>query len=164
MSDSKSTHYYKSHPMPVSSFIKIDAPNEGDELSLVLQVGAYYYSKTQDETYEVVRLLEDRMDSVHFQVISVLDTIPKLEDVTLLKPVILHLPLPLEYFFGAHLNYIGTSPLVSEDLEGYKLYLDQLDFFDTRAEDMVSDLIRQSKKKPLSPVRMQYHNGEVKLS
>lgn len=164
MSDSESTPYYKSHPMPVSSFIQIDTPNEGDELSLVLQVGAYYYSKTLDETYEVVRLLEDRADSVHFQVIRVLDTIPTLEDVALLKPVILHLPLPLTYFFGAHLTYIGTSPLVSEDLEGYKLYLDQLNFFDTRAEDMVSNLIWQSKKKPLSPVHMQYHNGEVELS
>lgn len=164
MSDSESIPYYKSHPMPVSSFIKIDTPNESDEINLVIQVGAYYYSNVNDETYEIVRLLEDRADSVHLQLIGVVSTIPALEDVRGLKPVILHIPLPLEYFFSANLVYIGPAPLTREDLEGYKLYLDQLDFFKTRAEGMVSNLIRQSKKKPLSPIRLNYHNGEVEYS
>jgi len=151
--------------MPVSSLIKIDTPNEGDELSLILQSGAYYYSRNRrDKTYEVVRLLEWRADSCHFQVIGMLDAVPTLEDTKALGPIMSHIPLALEYFLSAHLTYIGTASLTNEDTEGYKVYLEQLEFFNTRAEGVVLDIILKSKKKPLSPVRIKYHNGEVEFS
>ena len=164
MSDSESIPHYKAHPMPVSSFIKLDTPNEGDELHLVLQVGAYYYAETKERTYEIVRLLEHRADSIHFQVIGVVDRIPMLEGVIALRPMMLHIPLPVTYLLSVHLIYIGATPLTDEDLEGYKLYLDRLDFYRARAESMISDLIWQSKKKSLAPVHIKYHNGEVEFN
>jgi len=161
MSESESIPDYKFNPMPVSSFIQTSVPKEGDELDLTVQVGAYYYSQIRSDSYEVVRLLESRADSCHFQVIGVIDSLPTLEMAIGQIPTMLHIPLGLEYFFSAQLVYMGTAPLTDEDFLGYRLYLEDLEWSEARIDGTISDLIGQSKEKPMSPEHMTYHYGEV---
>ena len=112
------------------------------------QFGAYYSIQSR-KGYEIIRLLDLPGDSYHCQIISwELSTIPSIEQVKDMKPVILHVPMDLANLLGKEVKRLGHSPLTAKDLYGYSVYFEEMGVDDEAVKEHFEQLIRLSKEAP----------------
>ena len=123
------------------------------EKTVSMQWGGYYTSKSKDGLYRFFRLLDFTDEAYHAAIFQEkFTTMPTWSDVRDLKPFIGHAPISSLQFYHQEMTLIGSTPLRTEDLEGYKIYLDHLYYSHDDIEEIFENLIHNSQLGPLTLV------------
>lgn len=128
------------------------------DVTVEFQFGAYYSIKSKDG-YDIIRLLDFPGSTYHYQLIALgMSGEQTLENVKLIKPEILHIPMETANLLGKEVKRLGVEPLTIKDLYGYSVYLEEMGAEEDAIKEHFEQLIRFSNEPP-QKVRL-YQDGD----
>ena len=125
-----------------------------------------YYAVREPVGYTVFRLLDINTSILHVQSFdNIFETPPSLEQITLLRPQIAHMPLTpvnlMSWEGSSDITLIGSRPLTPDDLEGYKEYLAAMGATPEAIAEVVAQLVASSLRPPMNARLTAAANGDV---
>ena len=115
-----------------------------------IQWGGFYTSQQEGGRYGVFRLLDFTNEAYHAAIFrEKFTTQPTWSDVQNLRPLIGHAPISSLQFYHEEIKLIGSVPLKADELEGYEIYLDNLQYTRDEIEEIRGNLLNNSQLGPL---------------
>ncbi len=135
-------------------------------LDIELAWGGYYASTDPENgSITVFRLLDFNRDAYHAALFKErFDEMPTLADMTALSPLIGHAPIDARGMVRhENLQFLGSNPLLREDLEGYAYYLEAHEVTAYDIEELFGRILGFSTESPLQ-LRLELINDELVIS
>jgi len=110
------------------------------------------------------RLLDFNRDAYHAALFNEnFLEIPSLDKIIALVPFIGHVPIDARGLLNANIQLVGGTPLTSEDLEGYMLYLEYHDVSADKRRELTEQLVSFSYEPPLN-LHLEIKEDELHIS
>lgn len=124
--------------------------------------GGYYAKRSEDSNaFSVFRLLDFNREAYHVSIFAEeFSELPSLTEVTPLFPFIGHAPLAVRGWLNAPMYLIGSVALEDADLEGYRMYLDEMEASDVHLQELTARIIGLSQRPPMK-LRFGIRNDEL---